>query len=175
MNRAVLVVISFLAGLLLIPVVAFLYLTYGKPPVATTDAPFPFEAKIVKVPLRARIKSEMPASAPIAINEEVLTHGAEIYQRECAFCHGYPGKPSATGKTMYPSTPQLWAKHKNGVVGVSDDPVGETYWRVKNGIRLTGMPAYQKILSENDMWQVSLLLSAADKPLPAAASAFLKP
>jgi mono/diheme cytochrome c family protein len=70
---------------------------------------------------------------------------------------------------MFPQTPQLWQKHKNGVVGVSDDEPGMTYWRVKNGIRLTGMPSYQKLLNDTQLWQVSLLLSKADKPLPTAA------
>ena len=35
-----------------------------------------------------------------------------------------------------------------------------------NGIRLTGMPAYAGLLSEAEMWNVSLLLANADKPLP---------
>jgi mono/diheme cytochrome c family protein len=51
-------------------------------------------------------------------------------------------------------------------VGVSDDPSGETFWKVANGIRLTGMPAFKDILSETQIWQVSLLLANADKPLP---------
>lgn len=52
------------------------------------------------------------------------------------------------------------------MVGVSDDPAGETFWKVKNGIRLTGMPSYADLLSEQQMWQVSMLLKTADKPLP---------
>jgi len=40
---------------------------------------------------------------------------------------------------------------------------------VANGIRLTGMPAFKGVLTENEMWQVSLLLANADKPLPPAA------
>jgi mono/diheme cytochrome c family protein len=68
---------------------------------------------------------------------------------------------------MYPAAPQLWHKHKKGnVVGVSDDEVGETYWKVKNGIRLTGMPTYQNLLSDSDIWDVSLLLKNADQQLP---------
>jgi mono/diheme cytochrome c family protein len=67
---------------------------------------------------------------------------------------------------MYPDAPQLWRKHKNGVVGVSDDEPGETYWKVAHGIRLTGMPAYSNVLSDTEMWQVSLLLKNADKDLP---------
>jgi mono/diheme cytochrome c family protein len=52
---------------------------------------------------------------------------------------------------------------------VSDDPPGETYWKVANGIRLSGMPSYKDVLTETQMWQVSLLLANADKPLPPAA------
>ena len=55
---------------------------------------------------------------------------------------------------------------KGNVVGVSDDEPGETYWKVANGIRLTGMPSYSKVLSDTEMWQVSLLLKNADKELP---------
>jgi mono/diheme cytochrome c family protein len=59
------------------------------------------------------------------------------------------------------------------VIGVSDDPPGETYWKVANGIRLSGMPAFKGVLTENEMWQVSLLLANADKPLPPAALVML--
>jgi thiosulfate dehydrogenase len=67
---------------------------------------------------------------------------------------------------MFPDAPQLWKPHGSGVVGVSDDPPGETYWKVDNGIRLTGMPSYRKILNPTQEWQVTLLLANADKPLP---------
>ena len=70
---------------------------------------------------------------------------------------------------MFPQAPPLWEKHRNGVVGVSDDPPGETYWKVENGIRLTGMPAYSKVLNQTQMWQVTVLLVNADKALPPAA------
>ena len=61
-------------------------------------------------------------------------------------------------------------KYPDGTVGVSDDPPGETYWKVKNGIRLSGMPAYGKALTDQQLWQVSLLLSVANKPIPAEAT-----
>ncbi len=69
----------------------------------------------------------------------------------------------------------MWEKHKNSdAVGVSDDPPGETFWKVSNGIRLTGMPAFKNILSETQIWQVSLLLANADKPLPPEALAIVR-
>jgi mono/diheme cytochrome c family protein len=170
MKRIPLAIASFVAGALLVPLGVYLYLAFGKPPVATADPPFPAEANIVAIPLNARIKREMPASSPIPASDENLNAGAGIYEDKCEFCHGSADAPSSMAKSMFPPAPQLWAKHASGAVGVSDDPVGETYWKVKNGIRLTGMPAYAKALSETQLWQVSLLLSMADKPLPAEAA-----
>jgi hypothetical protein len=75
---------------------------------------------------------------------------------------------------MFPDAPPLWEKHGHGdTIGVSDDPPGETYWKVANGIRLTGMPSYKDLLSDTEIWQVSVLLANADKPLPPAALAIL--
>jgi mono/diheme cytochrome c family protein len=170
MSRKSLMVVSFVAGVLVLPLAAYLYLAFGRPPVATGDAPFPLESRIVNVPLNARIRREMPASAPIQATDENLNAGAGIYEDKCEICHGTHDEQSSIGKTMFPRAPQLWATHKNGAVGVSDDPEGETYWKIKNGIRLTGMPAYGKALTETQLWQVSLLLSMADKPLPAEAA-----
>jgi mono/diheme cytochrome c family protein len=142
------------------------YLKFGSLPVAVADKPFPFEKAIVQLPLNARIDREMKA-APFGISEDVFEAGAHVYKAECASCHGTPGHDVAFAKYMYPAAPQLWKKHnRNNVVGVSDDEPGETYWKVANGIRLTGMPSYQHVLSETQMWQVSLLLKNADQPLP---------
>jgi thiosulfate dehydrogenase len=170
MRPSQLALLSFLAGLLLLPLAAWFYLTVGHPPVATADKPFPLEARIVQIPLQVRIAREMPTASAIPASDENLNAGASLYEDKCEFCHGTADEPSAIGRALFPTAPQLWSKHANGTVGVSDDPVGETYWKVKNGIRLTGMPAYSKSLSETQLWQVSLLLSMADKPLPAEAS-----
>jgi mono/diheme cytochrome c family protein len=165
-----LALLSFLAGLLLLPLAVYLYLAFGHPPVATADKPFPFEARIAHLPLRARIRREMPARSPIPATDENLIAGASLYEDKCESCHGTADQPSAIGRSTFPRAPQLWIKHGNGAVGLSDDPAGETYWKVKNGIRLTAMPAYGKSLSEKQLWQVSLLLAQANKPLPAEAS-----
>ena len=142
------------------------YLKLGSPPVATADRPFPFERQIVKVPLNARIASQMK-TAPFGTSEDVYEEGAKVYRADCAECHGTPGHDVAYAKYMYPTAPQLWKKHKRGnVVGVSDDEPGETYWKVANGIRLTGMPAFDHVLTDTQMWDVTLLLKNADQQLP---------
>jgi len=174
--------IRFLFGavvaLLLVPVGVWAWFSYGHPPVAVADAPFPLEQRFTGVPLHARIDHDMetlPKAAPVPANESTFVAGAHIYREQCAFCHGTYGNPSHIGEHMFPDAPPLWEKHHNGdVVGVSDDPVAETYWKVANGIRLSGMPAYKHVLSDTQMWQVSVLLANADKPLPPAALDLLK-
>jgi hypothetical protein len=158
--------LGFVVAIVLLVVCLGGYLKFGALPVAVADKPFPFEKVIVHLPLGARIDREMK-TAPFGTSEDVFEAGAHVYKAECASCHGTPGHDVAFAKYMYPSAPQLWKKHAhNNVVGVSDDEAGETYWKVANGIRLTGMPSYQHVLSDTQMWQVSLLLKNADQQLP---------
>jgi mono/diheme cytochrome c family protein len=166
--------LGLLIGLLLLPVGAFVYFRFGHPPVAVTDRAFPFEAAIVAVPLHARIDAEAPKSAPIEPSADNLIAGAGIYREQCAACHGLNPGVSSFGGNMFPDAPQLWQSHGHGVVGVSDDPPGETFWKVDNGIRLSGMPSYRKVLNPVQEWQVSLLLANADKPLPPAVAYLLQ-
>lgn len=160
-------VLGLVLGILIVPAAVVLYLQFGHVPVAVNDKPFPDERQFTAMPLEARIDRELVKNPPVQPNEETYMAGAHIYADQCAVCHGYHGKPSTVGTHEFPTAPALWEKHPYGnVVGVSDDPPGETYWKVANGIRLTGMPAYKDVLNETQMWQVSQLLANADKPLP---------
>lgn len=162
-------------GIVLVPLGVLLWLQYGKVPVAVADPPFPFEAQITGSALHSRIDKELIQMPPIQPDEAALVAGAHIYSDKCAVCHGVHGKPSGIGANMFPDAPSLWEKHYSGdVVGVSDDPPGETYWKVANGIRLTGMPAFKTLLTDTQMWQVSLLLANANKSLPPGALQVLR-
>jgi len=77
--------------------------------------------------------------------------------------------PPAIADNMYPHAPLLF-KGK----GVTDDPPPESYWKVANGIRLTGMPSFKGVLNDTQMWQVALLVANADK-LPDSAKKILVP
>jgi thiosulfate dehydrogenase len=158
--------LGFLLGVAVVAAGLFAYLKFGALPVAVADKPFPYEKELVHLPLHSRIDSELK-QAPFGTSEDVFESGAHIYRAQCASCHGTPGHDVAFAKNMFPSAPQLWRSHgSHGVVGVSDDEPGETYWKVANGIRLSGMPAYSHVLTETQIWQVSLLLKNADKELP---------
>lgn len=169
--------VGVLLGIMLVPIALAAWVWRGSVPVAVADKPFPQERQITGMLLDARINREMVKTSPIPVDETSLVAGARVYSENCATCHGLHGKPSIFGAHMFPDAPPLWEKHQKGadtIMGVTDDPIGETYWKVANGIRLTGMPAYKEILTETEMWQVTLLLSNADKPLPPAAVEILR-
>jgi len=163
----------FLAGVIftLVCVIGgiYAYFSGGSAPVATSAPPMPFERKLAHMALDARLQKEMPKSVPIEANEANYLAGARAYLTNCAVCHGVPEKePTAIARGEFPKPPQLFKG-----TGVTDDPPGETYWKVANGIRLSGMPGYKGGLSETEMWQISLLLANADK-LPNSVTAVLK-
>ena len=169
------ILFGFLVGIVVLPLCVAIWFYNGKVPVAVTDPPFPLEEQITQVPMHQRIDKEMIQIPPLQPDEANLVAGAKIYAEKCAVCHGFHGKPSVLGQSMFPAAPPLWEKHhSSSIVGVSDDPSGETYWKVANGIRLTGMPEFRSELSNDQMWQVSLLLANADKPLPPGALSILK-
>ncbi|HZT25971.1 MAG TPA: cytochrome c [Pseudolabrys sp.] len=74
--------------------------------------------------------------------------------------------PTAIAKGEYPQPPQL-AKH-----GVEDDPEGWTFWKIKHGVRWTGMPSWKDELSDRQIWTLALFLKNMDKLAPAASQAW---
>jgi len=156
--------VGLVLGVAAVFVGVYFYFSLGYAPVATTAQPMPFEEKMASMALHARIVKEAPSQVPLPADEAILVAGALLYREHCAVCHGLKGQTeTAIAKGMFPKPPQLFQGH-----GVTDDPVGETYWKAKNGIRLTGMPGFGSSLSDQQLWQVSLLLAHAGKLPPGA-------
>lgn len=163
-------ILGLIVGIVLLPAGAFLYLWLGYAPVATKAPPLPFERTLADMALNARIAKEAPKDSPVPPTEPNLLAGARIYQENCVVCHGTAGgSQTAIAKGMFPPPPSLFEGN-----GVTDDPVGETYWKAANGIRLTGMPGFAGSLSDEQLWQVSQLLANADK-LPQSVKDLLAP
>ena len=178
--------LGFLMALLLAAVALFVYFRYQAPrrqgarlprplknlvepsrPIHPGESAYPGEPAKPS-PVGPAVHAERTFSPPpFGTSEDVFEAGARVYRVNCARCHGTPGHDAALGASLHPAAPQLWKKHAHGdVVGVSDDPPGETYGKVENGIRGSRMPAFAHTLSDRQMWEVSLLLKNADQPLP---------
>ena len=152
-------ILGIIVGVAIVVGGVYFYFSSGRAPVATSAQPMPFETMLARKALHARLEKEMPQTSPIEVSEDALRAGAQVYVEHCAVCHGTPSQAqTAIAQGEYPKPPQLM--HGKGV---TDDPPGESYWKVANGIRMTGMPGFNRSLSDTQMWQVTLLVSNADK------------
>jgi len=152
-------ILGVLLGVLLVAGCVYFYFSSGRAPVATSAPPIPFERALVRTGLHAYL-DKLPHPAPqVAADEANLISGAKVYKEHCAVCHGLPGEPKgAIQMGMYPAPPQLF----HGT-GVTDDDAWESYWKVENGIRMSGMPGFKGQLTETQIWQVAVLVKNADK------------
>ncbi len=84
---------------------------------------------------------------PVAVDEgESVARGQAIYGSSCSFCHGIGGRrPIDVGLWMSPRAPEL----DRSLLGESTD--AELFWIIKNGVRMTGMPGFDEILSDDEI------------------------
>jgi mono/diheme cytochrome c family protein len=80
--------------------------------------------------------------------------GAQLYGQECVYCHGAPGE-EATGlaKGLNPPPPVLLAAERDNIPG-------EVFWVVRNGVKMSGMPAWGKSYPDQKIWAVAAFLHA---------------
>ncbi len=101
------------------------------------------------------------ANNPVPPTDDNLIEGMKLYTMNCALCHGgIDRQPSALEKSFYPQPP-------NFILHPPDDPEWHVFYVVRNGIRYTGMPAWDKALPETDIWKVTAFLTRVDKLPPA--------
>ncbi|HEY6133224.1 MAG TPA: c-type cytochrome [Rubrivivax sp.] len=93
------------------------------------------------VRLRASGIEPPPLDAPA-----MLSRGAACYIAKCVQCHGGPGVAQAEiGRSMQPLPGPL-------VDASAKWRPGELYWITRNGIKMSGMPAWQLRLPDDDLW-----------------------
>lgn len=152
-------ILGILLGMLLVPGGVYYYFASGRAPVATSAPPMPLEKRFASMGLHAYLEKLPHPEPQVPADEANLISGAKIYKEQCATCHGLPGEPkTAVALGMFPAPPQLFRG-----TGVTDDDAWESYWKVENGIRMSGMPGFKDRLTEKQIWQVAVLVKNADK------------
>jgi len=157
------ILIGLILGVAGVAACVYSYFALGRAPVAVSAPEMPFERKFARMGLHAYL-DRLPHTEPqVPADEKNWLAAAKVYKEHCAVCHGLPERErTAIATGMAPKPPQLFKG-----VGVTDDPAWESYWKVENGIRMTGMPGFKGLLDENKIWQVVVLLKNADKITPA--------
>jgi mono/diheme cytochrome c family protein len=81
------------------------------------------------------------------------------YHAMCTTCHGAPGvNISEIGQGLNPDPPEL--------SDVGRDEPEETFWVVKNGIKMTGMPAFGVTHTDDKIWDIVAFLRRMGKLSP---------
>jgi len=91
-----------------------------------------------------------------------IVRGAALYRDNCAQCHGGPGvAPGAHGMSMQPTPGPLVDASRHW-------KPRELYWITRHGIKMSGMPAWEYHMSDQELWDTVAFvmelprLSAAD-------------
>ena len=83
-----------------------------------------------------------------------LPQGAGLFRDMCAQCHGAPGVDrDEVGQGLMPQAPDL-------TKGTGEWKPAEVFWIIKNGIRLTGMPAWGGTHSDDQVWALTAAVLA---------------
>jgi mono/diheme cytochrome c family protein len=102
----------------------------------------------------------MPAVArktpnPVEPSAEVLRRARAHFADHCALCHGNDGRGQTTiGRNLYPKVPDMTADTTQSLTD------GEIFYVIKNGVRLTGMPAWgdDSAASDRQSWELVHLI-----------------
>ncbi|MBZ5548141.1 MAG: c-type cytochrome [Acidobacteriia bacterium] len=131
-------------------------------PTNANTAPPKMERHIAMSALDASMERHAPrVNNPVPPTDENLIEGIKIYTMNCAQCHGgLDRKPAELGRSFYPPAPDL-------MLNPPDDPEWHVFYAIRTGVRYTGMPAWEKNLSESDLWKVTAFLTRVEKLPPA--------
>jgi mono/diheme cytochrome c family protein len=154
-------VLGIIVALLALILGVLAFASFGLIPTTADATPGHLEQHLAMSAVDAATDRHAPrVTNPLSPTDDNLIDGMKVYTMNCATCHGtLDAKPSPLEKSFYPPVPQL-------ILDPVDDPEWHTYYVVRSGIRYTGMPAWGKTLSEQDIWKVTAFLSRVEKLPP---------
>ncbi len=87
---------------------------------------------------------------PVPDNSEAVGIGARAFRQQCQVCHGLDGHNTGVpfADRMSPPVADLGGEDTQAY---SD---GQLKWIIENGIRFTGMPGWNGLLKDDEMWYV---------------------
>jgi len=154
-------ILGIIFAVVLLLLIAIGLATLGFLPTRANVAPSQSESHFAMSALDSSVERHAPhLNNPVPVTDENLIDGLKIYTMNCALCHG--GIDRQAGQlehSLYPEPPNL-------ISDPDTDPEWHIFYIIKNGVRYTGMPAWDKSLAADDMWKVTALLSRIDKLPP---------
>ena len=106
---------------------------------------------------------------PVLNDTAMIIQGFVHYNEMCVSCHGAPGiNPGEMAMGLYPKPPKFF---KSNNMPDAD----ESFWIIKNGIKMTSMPAYGPTHTDQKIWAMTdFLLNKMNKMSPEEYQAWIK-
>ena len=149
---------GFILGVIITLVVvfggAYWYVTTGHvDPTAVPNGPSAFERRTANHSVDEWVDALAPKQDnPFKPTAENVMDGSMVYDKHCAVCHGSLKEPVSPMKNkFFPPVPQLISR-------TPDDPDANLFYVTKYGIKLTAMPGWDGVLSDDDMWKAVLFI-----------------
>jgi mono/diheme cytochrome c family protein len=142
--------LSILAALAILGALTAAAVVYGGLyDISATDQHLAPTYKMLDVAMRRSVQQRADEIAlPPLEGPATIGRGLALFRQHCVQCHGAPGvapEPFALGLTPAAAnlvhTGRTWTP-------------AEIYWVVKNGLKMTGMPAWEYRMPERDLWAV---------------------
>jgi mono/diheme cytochrome c family protein len=133
----------------------------GLYPIGADNPPGSIEHALASRAMDAYAEKHKPAGDnPVQITAANLMEGAKEYEEHCAFCHGgAKAKISPMRDKFSPPTPQL-------IDRIPHDDDAWLFWVAKHGVRMTAMPSWDGIMSDDELWKVIAFIKHSDKLPP---------
>src|ERR1700756_2617223 len=114
----------------------------------------PWEVKVARGVRNLSIPGEERyRENPAPPSPALLQAGRDSFLSHCATCHGVDGSgKTPVGSSVYPRVPDLRSAPTQRLTD------GEIHYIIENGVQLTGMPAWNKSGSEDDIWKLVLFV-----------------
>jgi mono/diheme cytochrome c family protein len=160
-------ILGILCGFAILAAAGYFLLERGYIDFGADRAPSSTEAAIAMHAVDAwTARNAGGAQNPLSASEENITAGATLYLNHCAGCHGVPSNPDSSFQhSFYPPAPGFFSQ-------MPDMSDASTFYVIKRGIRWTGMPAWNRTLGDEQIWQLVLFFDNMHKLPPAAQKVF---
>lgn len=127
---------------------------------------------LLQTAMHFSVKRRAAGIEPPVMDDARRKTGAAVYLANCVQCHGAPGMaPEAFANALQPLPGPLVDARKRW-------QLQDLYWITRNGVKMSGMPAWEYRLSDENLWAVVAFLEVLpvlSVPQFAALAADLEP
>ncbi len=117
--------------------------------VAATEGHSPFGRWLASTTMENSVEVRAADIAEPRFTQAMIASGGGKYKAMCAQCHGGPGmEPAEWSQRMLPRPPQLAGE-------ATEWRPREIFWIVKNGIKMSAMPAFGPTHDDGTLWAIT--------------------